>query len=39
VLVCGFDAFEHELSLEWHPEGAVWDDIKDFYVPRLCDED
>ena len=39
VLVCGLDAFEHELSLEWHPEGAVWDDIKDFYVPRLCDDE
>lgn len=36
VLVCGFDALEHELTLEWHPEAYVWDDLREFYVPRRC---
>jgi len=34
VLVCGFDG-SGEFGLGWHPESEVWDDIKDFYVPRL----
>jgi len=37
VLVFGFDAFGELGSAEWHPEGCVWQDIEDFYVPRLCD--
>ena len=39
VLVCGFDVFEREISLDWHPEEKVWDDLNKFYVPRLCDVD
>jgi len=39
VLVCGCDAFGEIGSVEWHPEAYVWDDIKDFYVPRLCEDD
>lgn len=36
VLVCGFDGFGEVASLEWHPEAHVWDDLREFYVPRRC---
>lgn len=38
VLVCGSDC-SGEMGLEWHPEAYVWDDLREFYLPRLCEDD
>ena len=38
VLVRGFDGFGEGASMEWHPEDRVWEDLNEFYVPRLCED-
>ena len=32
------DGFGEGASMEWHPEDRVWEDLNEFYVPRLCED-
>ncbi len=39
VLVCGFDVFEREISLNWHPEEKVTRPFLQSLMTRRCDVD
>ena len=39
VLVWGFDHLGETGSLKWRPEDKVWDDLNEFYISRLCEDE